>query len=83
MVRKKSGMSFLKKIDTRFGDSALWQFVKFNLVSFSITLLQLALANLLPLIFDGVTAKLPPVCVRFFGRTHFLRDIPPMWSMVS
>ena len=35
--------------------------VKFNLVSFSITLLQLALANLLPLIFDAVTAKLPPV----------------------
>ena len=26
-----------------------------------ITLLQLALADLLPLIFDGVTAKLPPV----------------------
>ena len=47
-------MSLLKKIDTRFGDSTIWQFVKFNLVSFSITLLQLALANLLPLIFDGV-----------------------------
>ena len=54
-------MSLLKKIDTRFGDNTIWQFVKFNLVSFSITLLQLALANLLPLIFDGVTAKLPPV----------------------
>ena len=61
LLRKKIDISFLKKIDTRFGDSALWQFVKFNLVSFSITLLQLALANLLPLIFDGVTAKLPPV----------------------
>ena len=54
-------MSLLKKIDDRFGDSIIWQFVKFNLVSFSITLLQLALANLLPLIFDGVTVKLPPV----------------------
>jgi len=53
-------VSLLKKIDRRFGDSTLWQFVKFNLISFSITLLQLALANLLPLIFDGVTAKLPP-----------------------
>ena len=61
LSQKKNGMSFLKKIDTRFGDSTLWQFVKFNLVSFSITLLQLALANLLPLIFDAVTAKLPPV----------------------
>ena len=39
-------MSLLRKLDTRFGDSTLWQFIKFNLVSFSITLLQLALANL-------------------------------------
>ena len=54
-------MSLLRKLDTRFGDNILWQFIKFNLVSFSITLLQLALANLLPLIFDGVAAKLPPV----------------------
>ena len=61
LSRKRTGLSFLKKIDRRFGDSTLWQFVKFNLVSFSITLLQLALANLLPLIFDAVTAKLPPV----------------------
>ena len=53
-------MSLLKKLDSRFGDSTLWQFIKFNLVSLSITLLQLALANLLPLIFDGVTAALPP-----------------------
>ena len=52
-------MNLWKKIDNRFGDSTLWQFVKFNLVSFSITLLQLALANLLPLIFDGVTTVLP------------------------
>ena len=53
-------MFFLRKLDTRFGDNTLWQFVKFNLVSFSITVVQLALANLLPLIFDGVSAKLPP-----------------------
>ena len=61
LSRKRTGVSLLKKIDKRFGDSTLWQFVKFNLVSFSITSLQLALANLLPLIFDAVTAKLPPV----------------------
>ncbi len=53
-------MDFLRKIDNRFGDSTLWQFIKFNLVSFSITILQLALANLLPLIFDSVTTVLPP-----------------------
>ena len=76
-------MSLLKKLDTRFGDNILWQFIKFNLVSFSITLLQLALANLLPLIFDGVTAKLPPVLRPVFRPEALLRDIPPMWSMVS
>ena len=27
-------MSLLKKLDRRFGDSTLWQFIKFNLVSF-------------------------------------------------
>ncbi len=59
-------MNFLNKIDNRLGDSTLWQFIKFNLVSFSITLLQLALANLLPLIFDSVTTVLPPFLRPFF-----------------
>ena len=54
-------MGLVQKLDTRFGDSALWQFVKFNLVSTSVSLLQLLLANLLPLAFAGVTAQLPPL----------------------
>jgi hypothetical protein len=29
-LRKKSGMSFLKKLDTRFSDNILWQFIKFS-----------------------------------------------------
>ena len=82
LLRKKIDISFLKKVDTRFGDSALWQFVKFNLVSFSITLLQLALANLLPLIFDGVTANCPRLYDRHFNRTRFLTGLPPMWLTV-
>ena len=68
-------MSLLKRIDNGFGDSALWQFVKFNLVSFSITLLQLALANLLPPVFDGVTAKLPSAMRQVF-RPDTLFDGP-------
>ena len=71
LSRKRTGLSFLKKIDRRFGDSTLWQFVKFNLVSFSITLLQLALANLLPLIFDGVTATI----MSFSGKPLILLPI--------
>ena len=82
-------MSLLKKIDRRFGDSTLWQFVKFNLVSFSITLLQLALANLLPLIFDGVTAKLPLVMrpvfrpdTLFEGPSPYVVDGVVTWGYV-
>ena len=89
LSRKRTGVSFLKKIDRRFGDSTLWQFVKFNLVSFSITLLQLALANLLPLIFDGVTAKLPPILrpvfrpdTLFEGPSPYVVDGVVTWGYV-
>ena len=82
-------MSLLRKLDTRFGDSTLWQFIKFNLVSFSITLLQLALANLLPLIFDGVTAKLPPILrpvfrpdTLFEGPSPYVVDGVVTWGYV-
>lgn len=52
-------MGFIKDFDNRHADSAVWQFIKFNLVSMSITAVQLLLANLLPLVFDSVTTKLP------------------------
>ena len=52
-------MGLFRKIDERYGNSGIWQFIKFNIVSMSVYLLQMLLANLLPLIFDGVTAKLP------------------------
>ena len=82
-------MDSWKKIDNRFGDSSLWQFVKFNLVSFSITLLQLALANLLPLIFDSVTAVLPPLLrpvfqpeTLFEGPSRYVVDGVVTWGYV-
>ena len=82
-------MNLWKKIDNRFGDSTLWQFVKFNLVSFSITLLQLALANLLPLIFDSVTAVLPPLLrpvfqpeTLFEGPSKYVVDDIVTWGYV-
>lgn len=37
----------------------IWQLVKFLVVSGLVTIIQLVLANVLPLIFDGVTATLP------------------------
>ena len=89
LSRKRTGVSLLKKIDRRFGDSTLWQFVKFNLVSFSITLLQLALANLLPMIFDGVTVKLPPIIrpvfqpdTLFNGPSPYVVDGVVTWGYV-
>lgn len=37
----------------------LWQILKFLIVSGLVTIIQLVLANVLPLIFDGVTTQLP------------------------
>lgn len=37
----------------------LWQLVKFLVVSGLVTIIQLVLANVLPFVFDGVTATLP------------------------
>ena len=54
-------MGFFRRMDERWKDNVLWQFAKFNLVALTITLVQLILANLLPLLFDGLKAPLPPL----------------------
>ena len=59
-------MGIVRKLDTRYGHNAIWQFVKFNLVSTSVTAVQLALANLLPFLFDGVTKPLPVFLQKIF-----------------
>ena len=41
------------------GIKALWQFVKFLVVSGLVTIIQLVLANVLPFVFDKVTSPLP------------------------
>ena len=82
-------MGILRRLDARFGDGALWQFIKFNLVSFSITLVQLLLANLLPLAFDGVRGTLPaplrPVFrpeALFDGPSPYVVDGAVTWGYV-
>ncbi len=45
---------------------SLWEFIKFNLVSFSVTIVQLLLANILPIFFDDITTTLPPLLQIFF-----------------
>ena len=82
-------MSLLKKADARFGNRAWWQFIKFNLVSLSVTLLQLALVNLLPLFFDRMTSPLPtflrPVFrpeALFDGPSPYVVDGAVTWGYV-
>ena len=38
---------------------AVWQFIKFAVVSGLVTIIQLVLANVLPLVFDGVHTEIP------------------------
>ena len=59
-------MNPIEKLDEKYGDHALWQFVKFNLVSFSIFLLQVVLAYALPFIFDSIVTPLPEFLGKFF-----------------
>lgn len=69
---KKVGI--LDKIDAAAeakgsGVKTLWQAVKFLVVSMGVSIIQLILANLLPLVFDGFTATLPE-----FLQTIFVPD---------
>ena len=50
----------IKQWDEKNSKNSLWQFVKFNLVSSTVSIVQLLLANLLPYIFNSVTVQLPP-----------------------
>ncbi len=52
-------MASIRSFNEKYADNAFWQFVKFNLVSLSVSLIQLILANILPLVFNGVVRPLP------------------------
>ena len=69
--------------------TALWQFIKFNIASTLVTVIQLALANLLPLIFDGIRAPLPPLLSPIFdpdflfqGPSPYVVDGAVSWGYV-
>ena len=44
---------WFSRLDARYGNSGFWQFLKFNVVGWSVCLLQLILANVLPFLFDS------------------------------
>lgn len=75
-------MGLIKRLDDRYGDSALWQFAKFNLVSLTVSAVQILLANALPLVFDGVTAVLPPLLRPVFDPAR-LFDGPSPYVVVG
>lgn len=51
---------------------SLKEFIKFNIVSFSVTLLQLLLANMLPYLFDNCLIKIPT----FLNNIFYSDNIP-------
>lgn len=53
---------------------SLIEFIKFNLVSFSVTLLQLLLANILPYLFDGYLTKIPTFLNNIFYSTNIPKE---------
>ena len=59
--KKKFSLHSIDKAAEEKGSfmKTLWQILKFLVVSGLVTIIQLVLANVLPLIFDGVTATLP------------------------
>ncbi len=77
MADEKVG--FLTKIDKAAeakggGVKTLWQIVKFCVVSLGVSIIQIILANVLPLIFDSVTATLPAFLQGIFD-PNFLFDV--------
>lgn len=56
--------NFISRIDAKAeakggGIKTLWQIVKFLVVSMGVSIIQIILANVLPLIFDNLTSTLP------------------------
>ena len=82
-------MAFLKQTDEKYADSTLWQFIKFNLVSLSVGIVQLILANILPFVFDRIVQPLPAFLrgvfdpsVLFAGPTRYVIDGVVTWGYV-
>ena len=85
----KKILEFYKKWDDKNSESQLWQFVKFNIVSSSISILQLLLANILPLIFDSFRVPLPSFLqplfdpeVLFTGENRYVVGGAVTWGYV-
>lgn len=70
-------MNAWNRLDARLSAGkgrTLWQFVKFNLVSLTVTIVQLLLANLLPLAFDRLASPLPPLLRGIFDAETLFPD---------
>ena len=86
---KNVEMNFLNNINEKYKDNTVWQFIKFNFVGFSISLVQLILANVLPLLFDNLLVPLPVFLrgifnpdVLFEGGSIYVKDGAVTWAYV-
>ena len=75
MTSGETRMKALRSFNEKYADNALWQFIKFNLVSLSVSVIQLLLANVLPLAFDRVLVPLPSYLWNIFD-PDILFDAP-------
>lgn len=66
--------SMLNSLDEKYAQNSIWQFVKFNLTGFTISFVQLLLANVLPSLFDSYTVKVPGFINSIFG-TDYISSI--------
>ena len=70
-------LKLFQKIDQKYGDKAWWQFIKFNLVSFSTTFVQMALALIMPLFFDSFSQPLPDFLRGIFDAKVLFQEESP------
>ena len=52
-------MNWIEKLDKKYEENTILQFVKFNLTGMLVAGVQLILANVLPFVFDLLTRRLP------------------------
>ena len=82
-------MNVIKNLNEKYKDSTIWQFIKFNMLDFSISLVQIILANILPFLFDELLIPLPIFLRGIFnpdvlieGGSIYVKDGAVTWAYV-
>ena len=70
-------LKLFRKLDQKYGNKAWWQFIKFNMVSFSATFVQMILALIIPLFFDSFRQPLPDFLREIFDAKVLFQEESP------